>query len=85
MTATADMPSAAASQLVYTAEQASRRLGRDGDGEPIKSARWLLDEARAGRIPCTRLGGTWCWSEANLRDLVAENYCDPNNYGRKRA
>lgn len=69
--------------LIYTADQASQRLGLRGDGKPIKTARWLLDEARAGRIPCTRLGKTPCFSEQNLRDLIAGNFCDPSDYGRK--
>jgi hypothetical protein len=56
--------------LLYTAEQAAERLGTDEHGRPIKSARWLLDMARAGRIPYTRVGKTLCFSERNLRDLV---------------
>lgn len=72
-------------QLIYTAQQAAVRLGVDDEGHPIKSARWLSDEARAGRIPCRRIGGTLCWSEQDLRDLVEANYCDPADYGRKPA
>jgi hypothetical protein len=70
--------------LLYTAEQASERLGCDANGKPIKSARWLLDEARAGRIPYTRIGKTPCWSEQNLADLIAGNYRDPARGGRQR-
>jgi hypothetical protein len=81
----APAPAPAAVQLVYNAQQASERIGLDERGAPIKSARWLLDEARGGRIPCTRLGDTYCWSERNLLDLLAQNYCDPAKGGRKPA
>ena len=68
--------------LLLTAEQASRRLGTDEHGRPIKSARWLLDRAREGRIPFTRIGKTPCWSEQNLRDLVEKGYVAPPNRPR---
>lgn len=68
-----------AAPLVYTAEQAALRLGRDADGNPIKSARWLLDRAREGRIPYTRIGKTPCWSERDLLDLVEKGYIAPPN------
>jgi hypothetical protein len=59
------------------ADAASRFLGG------VKSARWLKDEARAGRIKAHRLGQTYFWTEQILLELVAENFCDPGNYGRK--
>jgi hypothetical protein len=69
-------------QLLYTAQQAAERLGADESGRPIKSARWLLDMARAGRIPYTRIGKTLCFSERNLLDLVEGGHVPAPNARR---
>lgn len=48
----------------------------------IKTARWLKDEARAGRIRHYRIGQTIAFDEADLDEYVASNFYDPANYGR---
>lgn len=63
--------------LLHNAEEASRRLGG------VVSANWLMRQAAAGRIPCTQLGKFRAWSEADLEQLVRENFRDPKDYGRK--
>lgn len=78
MTAVADSP---AEPLIYNPAQASVRLGCDENGQPIKTENWLKTQARAGKIPCTRLGKTICFSEQNLRDLIAQESRDA---GRKK-
>lgn len=67
-----------AEPLLYTAEEASRRLGG------IKSANWLKVHARNGSIPFTPLGKTLAWSEQNLRDLIERESRSPADYGRRR-
>lgn len=68
--------------MAFDAVQASKRLGCDKNGEPLKSARWLLDQARAGLIPHRKLGKTLCFAQADLDWLLASSFCDPDNYGR---
>lgn len=58
--------------LLYTAEQASQRLGVDDDGKPLVSAYWLKRKAGKGLIPHTRLGKSAVWSEQDLADLVEQ-------------
>lgn len=64
--------------LLYTAEQASTRLGG------IKTPNWLKVHARDGSIPHVRLGKTLAWSEQNLRDLLDQESRSPESFGRKR-
>lgn len=64
--------------LVYNAEQASARLNG------LKKPNWLKTQARAGRIPHTRLGKTICFSEQNLTDLIAQESRDAGSYGRRK-
>ena len=77
MTVVADIPSA--EPLIYNAEQAAKRLNG------LKTANWLKTQARAGRIPHTRLGKTIAFSEQNLRDLVSQESRDAGSYGRKKS
>jgi hypothetical protein len=65
--------------LIYTAQQAAERLGTDEHGRPIKSARWLLDMARTGRISYTRVGKTPCFSERDLLALVESGHVPAPN------
>ena len=61
--------------LVYTPEEAAKVVR-------VKTAYWLLSNARAGRIPHTRIGKTICFTRQNLVDLVEQGYCDPKRGGR---
>jgi hypothetical protein len=63
--------------LIYSPEQASVRLNG------LKKPNWLKTQARAGRIPHTRLGKTICFSEQNLADLIAQESRDAASYGRR--
>lgn len=74
----------ATAPLLYTAQQAAERLGRDANGRLLISAFWLERRAAARAIPCTYLGRRLCFSEDNLRELIAGAYCDPKTGGRKR-
>jgi len=74
----------AAEPLIYTPAQASKRLGCDANGRPIKTENWLKTQARAGQIPHTRLGKTIAFSEQNLVDLVAQESRDAGSGGRKK-
>jgi hypothetical protein len=81
VTALADAP---AEPLIYDPAQASKRLGCDANGRPIKTANWLKTQARAGTIPHTRIGKTICFSEQNLVDLVAQESREVGSGGRKK-
>jgi hypothetical protein len=47
------------------------------------TANWLIRKAGLGLIPHTRVGRFARWSDADIDQIVRENYCDPHNYGRK--
>jgi len=74
-------------QLLYTAEQAAKRLGVDGRGRPIVSAFWLERRAAARAIPCRYLGTgkrrRLAFSEADLHALVEQFRSDPATHGRQ--
>lgn len=63
--------------LLHDAEETSKILGG------AVSAYWLTRHAGRRDIPHTRIGRSAWWSDADIERLVAENYCDPRNYGRK--
>ena len=67
-----------AQPLLYTAEQASARLGG------VKSAYWLRIKARHRAIPCTFIGRDVCWTEQDLLDLVEQFRVRPRSQGRRR-
>ena len=69
------MTAAGPEPLLYDAEQAIERLGLKGR----KSPHWLKDQARAQRIPVTRVGKTQMWSPQNLLDIVVLLSCEPRN------
>jgi hypothetical protein len=71
-------------QLLYSAKQASERLGKDERGRPLVSAYWLERRAAARSIPCTYIGRRLCFSEANLLALVEGGDCDPKNHRFRR-
>jgi len=64
-----------AEPLLRDADQAIIRLGLLGK----KSAYWLKEQARAQRIPCTRVGKTLMWSEQDLLEIVALLRSKPRN------
>lgn len=68
----------AAEPLIYNPEQASKRINK------LKTANWLKTQARAGRIPHTRLGKTIGFSEQNLRDLIERESRGADSYGRRK-
>lgn len=51
-------------------------------GEAV-SEDWLKRKAGRGEIPHTRIGRSVRWSDADIERLIAENFCDPADYGRK--
>jgi len=63
--------------LLHDAQETRALLGN------AVSVDWLKRKAGAGEIPCTRIGRFVRWSDADIERLIAENYCDPHNYGRK--
>lgn len=69
--------------LLYTAEQASVRLGTDGNGKPIVTANWLKRRAAKGLIPCTYLGRSPSWSQKDLDDLLEQRRKTPRAPGRR--
>lgn len=77
------MTQAETQPLLYTAEQASARLGVDGDGKPIVSAYWLKRRAARGLIPCTYVGKSPSWSEQDLLDLLDQRRKVPRSPSRR--
>jgi hypothetical protein len=69
-----------AEPMLFDAETAIERMGLKGR----KSQHWLKQEARAERIPCTRVGKTLMGSERDLADIVAQLRCEPRNARRRR-
>lgn len=37
-----------------------------------KSVGWLYRAARAGRIPATRIGGNWSWTDEQIKQIIDE-------------
>jgi hypothetical protein len=50
-------------ERVYRAEEAAPRLG--------KSASWLSEEARLGRVPYKWMGRTRVWTDAQIAEIIA--------------
>lgn len=67
----------AAEPLLHDAAETRSILGN------AVSEDWLKRKAGLGLIPHTRLGRYAYWSDENIEQLIRENFCDPNNYGRK--
>jgi hypothetical protein len=51
-------------QRLYTAEEAAEFF-------PDKTANWLKTQARQGKIPCTRIGRTYSWTDADISEIIA--------------
>ncbi len=77
------MTQAETQPLLYTAEQASARLGTDDNGKPIVSAYWLKRRAARRLIPCTYVGKSPSWSEQDLLDLLEQRRKVPRSPARK--
>lgn len=60
---------------LYDAEETIKVMGLEGK----KSARWLLDQARASRIYFTTVGKTPMWSAQDIRDNLARMRHVPRN------
>lgn len=60
---------------LYDAEETIKVMGLEGR----KSARWLLDQARADRLYFTPVGKTLMWSAQDIRDNLARMRHTPRN------
>lgn len=69
-------PEPSGQPLVYSPVRASAQL----DG--IKTPQWLVEKARAGKIPHTRLGQTICFTPKNLSDLLESGFPKPRRSRR---
>jgi len=46
----------------YDADEAGAKLGRSGD--------WMKKQARLGKIPCTKVGQSYRWTPAHIREIL---------------
>jgi hypothetical protein len=53
---------AAQEPFSYDAEEAGGFLGRSAD--------WMKKQARAGKIPCTRVGQSMRWTPEHIREIL---------------
>lgn len=63
--------------VLYTPEEASARIGGALSPDRLKRLAGLH------RVPHVRIGRFARWRECDIDELVARNFCDPANYGRK--
>ena len=51
------------SDVLLTRDEAGARVGQTGY--------WMVTQARAGKIPCKRLGRGYFWTEAHIAEILA--------------
>jgi hypothetical protein len=55
---------------LYDAEEAAAFI-------PGKTANWMTTRARNGTIPCTRIGRTYYWTDADIEEIIAAGRQQP--------